>query len=484
LFVLGIDVGTQGARAIIADLEGIVKSEASVPFPPEQFASAAGRFEQDPRVWRGAMMRAVGQAVSRLVQAGYSAESVVALSVTSTSGTLCLVDDAGQPLGAAIMYSDLRASAVAEEVQAAGADLSIKLGSRFNASFALSKLRWVQQHEPSRLEQARWLLSPTDLVIGWLTGEWGATDWTNALKWGYDVVDLQWPEFIGGKLDLPMDKLPVVVAPGTVIGRVSPAAASETGLAPGTLVAAGSTDGVASQLASGAAAPGDWNSTLGTTLVLKGVTQSLLHDPKGRIYCHRHPDGYWLPGGASSTGADCLAQRFDAAKLGELNAAALDLSPTDLVIYPLARVGERLPFDVPHATGFTLGETQDERVLFAAHLEGLAYVERLCYEVVEGLGGQVGDTLYVAGGGAQSAAGLQIRADVLGKRLRVPDVAAGAMGAAILAARGYTGAPVTGLTRRMVRCRQVIEPRAIHRDAYLERYQRFLTACREREYVA
>ena len=59
--------------------------------------------------------------------------------------------------------------------------------------------------------------------------------------------------------------------------------------------------------------PGDWNSTLGTTLVLKGVSAALLRDPLGRLYCHRHPDGYWLPGGASSTGADCLAQRFAAA---------------------------------------------------------------------------------------------------------------------------------------------------------------------------
>ena len=434
MFVLGLDVGTQGARAIIVDLEGRVNSEASRAFSTEQLAAPIpGHFEQDPRQWREAAFAAIAAAVDHFTASG---NDVAALSVTSTSGTLCLVDERGEPVGTAMMYSDARASDSAEEVQAAGAALAEKLGTRFNASFALSKLRWVQRHEPERLLKARWYLSPTDLIIGWLSGRWGYTDWTNALKWGYDVIDLRWPEFIARDLGLDMDKFPHVQAPGSVIGTLSPQAARLTGLSPKTLVVAGPTDGTASQLASGAVAPGDWNSTLGTTLVLKGVSERLLNDPLGRIYSHRHPDGFWLPGGASSTGADCLAQRF-----------------------------ERFPFYPPEATGFILGVTDDERVYYAAHLEGLAYVERLAYEVLEGLGATVGDTLYVVGGGTQSAAGLQIRADVLGKRLRVPEVPSGAMGAAILAARACAFESVAAAATRMVHYRETVEPRGQSRRA-------------------
>jgi D-ribulokinase len=485
VYVLGIDVGTQGARAIVVDLAGQVHAETASAFPAEQvFSTEPGRFEQDPCVWRKAVFEAVSGAVAGFLHSGHQATDIAALSVTSTSGTLCLVDEQGEPVGAAIMYSDSRASAMAEEVQAAGSALATKLGTRFNASFALSKLHWLRSRDPQQLQRARWFLSPTDLVIGWLTGIWGHTDWANALKWGYDVVDLCWPEFIATTLGFPHEKFPQVQPPGSILGQVSAQASVLTGLMPQTLVVAGATDGVVSQLASGAVVPGDWNSTLGTTLVLKGVSTVLLRDPLGRIYSHRHPDGCWLPGGASSTGADCLAQRFDAQRLPELNARALDCCPTDLVVYPLMRRGERFPFSVPEATGFCLGETADETIYFAAHLEGLSYVEKLCYAVLQELGAAVGDTLYVAGGGTNSPAGLQIRADILERRLRVPSVASGAMGAAILAARGCVFPTLAEATASMVHYRQVIEPRLANRPAYQERYQRFLAACRERGYLS
>lgn len=484
MFVLGIDVGTQGTRALIASLDGEILSESHADFPPSQIApSETGHFEQDPHLWQEAALHVIGAAVHDFRQGGRDPQGIAALSVTSTSGTLCLVDEDGEAVGPAIMYSDTRAEAEAQEVQAAGAELAQKLGTRFSPSFALSRLRWMQHHQPERLARARWFASPTDLVIGWLSGEWGHSDWTNMLKWGYDAVDLRWPAFIEDDLGLPMEKFPAVQGPGSAVGRVTSAVGAETGLSTETLVVAGATDGTASLLASGAAAPGDWSSTLGTTLVLKGVSESLLRDPLGRIYCHRHPDGYWLPGGASSTGADCLAQRFDAERLSQLNAEARRHTPTDLLIYPLMRRGERFPFQEPEATGFMLGETEEEGAYFAAHLEGMAYVERLAYEIVEGLGASVGDTIYAAGGGTRSATGLQIRADVLGRRLQVPETPAGAMGAAILAARAAGYDSVVEATKGMVNYRQTVEPRRSLAPAYQERYQRFIQACRERGYL-
>ncbi len=484
LFVAGIDVGTQGARVIIVDLDGCVNSEASEAFPASTLVSKRpGIFEQDPRLWREAVYASLAGAMRSFRQNGGHPEQVAALAVTSTSGTLCLADVEGEPLGPAIMYSDARATAVADEVQAAGTAWADKLGSRITASFALSKLRWVQANDPGRLERARWFLSPADMVAGWLCGEQGHADWTSALKWGYDVVDLCWPGFIGEALGLPMDKMPRVQAPGSVIGPLSADAAARMGLTTETLVVAGATDGTASQIASGAVAVGDWNSTLGTTLVLKGVSEALLRDPLGRIYCHRHPDGYWLPGGASNTGADCLAQRFDRQQLETLNAAALGCSPTDLVLYPLARRGERFPFDRPDAEGFVLGDVTDVTTHYAAHLEGLAYVERLAYGVVESLGARVNDTVYAAGGGTQSRAGLQIRADVLGKRLAVAGAPSGAMGAAILAARGVAFPSVADAVKAMVRCTLTVDPRRELEKPYQQRYQRFLEACRERGYI-
>ena len=77
---------------------------------------------------------------------------------------------------------------------------------------------------------------------------------------------------------------------------------------------------------------------IGTTLVLKGVSDHLVRDPAGVVYCHRGPAGTWLPGGASSSGAGVLSREFPDADLVELTARAADRAP-DAVAYPLASTG-------------------------------------------------------------------------------------------------------------------------------------------------
>jgi len=110
MLVLGIDVGTQGARAIVADLAGVVRVEVSEAFPPETLVpTSQGAFEQDPRMWRAAVVRCLAEVVAELRGRGLDAADIAAAAVTSTSGTLCLADAQGEPVGNAIMYSDARA---------------------------------------------------------------------------------------------------------------------------------------------------------------------------------------------------------------------------------------------------------------------------------------------------------------------------------------------------------------------------------------
>jgi xylulokinase len=312
---------------VAVDPVGRLVAEGAADLPPPVQELPAGWFEQQPESWWLAACAAL-----RAVTASLGDAPVRALAASATSGTVCLVDGAGEALGAALMYSDGRARAEAEMVQAAGSVLA-RLGYRFSASFALPKLLWLARHRPGDVARARWFLAPADYLAGRLTGEWGVTDWTNALKAGYDLLARRWPPFIAG-LGLPEGCFPAVVAPGTPVGRVSPAGARATGLAVGTPLLAGATDGCASQLSTGAVAPGDWNSTLGTTLVVKGVSEALICDPLGRIYSHRHPEGHWLPGAASTTGGEALATRFAPADLDRLNARALDVAPTGLIVYP------------------------------------------------------------------------------------------------------------------------------------------------------
>lgn len=511
---LGLDIGTQGARALVCavpsegtapygsgTLEGQgenrgVIAQAAQSFLPGTIPSRlpSGYVEQSPVGWWQAAV-----ACLRGVTAAVPPELIHALSVTSTSGTLCLLDAAGEPLIPALMYNDARAGEEAAEVQAAGADLSARLGYRFNPSFALAKLLWLARHRPQVVDRACHIVHAADFLVGRLCGTYHVTDYSNALKTGYDLSPRaeggfadRWPDFIVEKLNLPVDKLPRVVAPGEVIGTVTPGAAEATGLRAGTLVVAGMTDGCAGQIAAGAVAPGDWNSTLGTTLVIKGVTECLLRDPEGRIYSHRHPDGYWLPGGASNVGGEILTRHFPGADLPALDRRAAELSPTDLIIYPLARRGERFPFVRSDAEAFVLpfrpvaatsSVESEQAILYTAYLEGVAYVERLAYETLESLGGTVGEVIHVAGGGARSDAWLEIRANVLNRELFRPIETGAAMGAAILAASRtyYTG--VIPAAQAMVQVERSVRPSPVLVERYEARYQRFRTACAERGYI-
>jgi sugar (pentulose or hexulose) kinase len=514
---VGLDVGTQGARSVAVALSGEQQDDpeaqqgagaaaaraiasATYPFPAGTTPSdLPPRYvEQRPDGWWQAALACLRQVTTQLGEAGVSPQDVGALSVTSTSGTLCLLNEAGEPLIPALMYNDSRAGEEAAEVQAAGSELANCLGYRFNASFALAKLLWVARHQLDILERARYIAHAADFITGRLCGAYDVTDYSNALKTGCDLAPQGrspigcWPDFIGGKLALPVHKLPRVIAPGEVIGTVTARAAAESGLRAGTPVVAGMTDGCAAQIAAGAVAPGDWSSTLGTTLVIKGVTEDLMRDPQGRIYSHRHPDGYWLPGGASNTGGEILESRFPGADLVALDRRAAELSPTDLVAYPLARRGERFPFVRAGAEGFVVpfggapkeaAEEASPETLFASYLEGVAYLERLAYETLVSLGAQVGDVIRVAGGGARSDDWLQIRSDVLDRALLRPTETSAAMGAAILAASRTHFDGLIPAARAVVRADRRVEPRPAMSEHYEARYRAFLAACAERGYV-
>ncbi len=481
----GIDVGTQGARSVLVREDGEVLAQGECAFERPAGPLPQGWFEQEPRAWTDAVLLAVRGALQGAASSG-AGRDVQAIGVTSTSGTLCVLDSARRPLVPAIMYNDSRSAGEADEVQQAGAALSAKLGYRFRSSFALPKILWLKRNRPDLYARADLFASPTDCVIGWLTGNWRRSDQTNVLKWGYDLLEDRWPDFIEQGLGLSPALFPAVQKPGAPAGELTAQRAEELGLPAGTPVAAGMTDGCASQVASGAVSPGDYNTTIGTTLVIKGVSERLLLDPLGRIYCHRHPEGWWLPGGASNTGAECLAIEFGPEETDARSARALERSPTQLVAYPLVGMGERFPFLDADAEAFLLGTPRDRDELFVAYLEGVACLERLAYETLDGLGAEIGEAVYSTGGGARSDAWLQIRADTLGKNVlcaRGGAATGAAMGAAVLAASLAHCGGVRDAARAMVHVEREARPRADLVDAYSAKYEQFKDECRARGYL-
>ncbi|HUR01549.1 MAG TPA: FGGY family carbohydrate kinase [Nonomuraea sp.] len=481
---IGVDLGTQSVRAMAVTDGGELLGSASRPLTSHRDGP---RHEQDPEQWWRELAAATTEALRDVPP-----ERIRGVAVAATSGTILLTGPDGQALTPGLMYDDRRATAEVERVNSVGAAVWERLGyQRMQANWALPKLLWLLRDAPPGARPAH----QNDFVNRRLVGREVATDLGNALKTGVDLIDERWPYDVFDELGVPTGTLPDVVRPGTTLGTVCAEAAAITGIPAGTPVIAGTTDGCAAQLGAGAMTPGSWNSVMGTTLVLKGVTSELIHDPLGVVYSHRAPDGSWLPGGASSTGAGVLTRDFAGRDLDALSAeAAIRFGPAVTrgssiaatgrsasatsgtagtaetavelpVTYPLVSRGERFPFVAPEAEGFTLGHPADDVERYVAILRGAAFVERLCFDYLDLLGAPVDGEIVLTGGATRSPYWTQLRADVLGRPVTLRQNAEPALGMAVLAA-GDMGDPA-----RMIRTREVVDPAGPRLD---EAYLRFV----------
>jgi len=343
---IGIDVGTQGERVVLLDARGNLLGSAE-----EAFAlNGQSREEQSPLAWWDACLRSLQQLLSQASRS-IDLRHVRAISVTSTSGTIIPIDHHHQPLHNAIMYSDTRQEQEGRACREAALTHNPDGYTAFNTSSGLPKMMWFLHHYPDKAPHIYKFIHAADFITGRLSGRYDVTDLTNVLKSGYDVQQGQWPAYIWQQLPLQQQWLQRVIPSGTPVGNIDPALAAQLGLSEEVLIVAGMTDGCASQIASGAVNPGDWNTTIGTTLVVKGVTTTAIHDPSGRLYNHRHPEGYWMPGGASNTGADWITRDFKE-QLSALETQAAAIIPTGHLSWPLMQQGERFPFIAPQARGF------------------------------------------------------------------------------------------------------------------------------------
>ncbi len=467
---LGLDLGTQGVRIVIVDGGGNIASSAEDIFKESP---------TDPSHWWEIAKDSLGSAISRLKRK----DKILSLIVTSTSGTVVCIDDDGEPLIPALMYNDPRGFEESKILNECLKDLTEKLGYKFNASYALSKILWLKNNLPEIYEKTRYFLSPTDFINLKLTGILGITDHTNALKFGFDLIDYRWPSKIE-ELGIEINKLPKVTTPGEFIGNVKRELLEEFGINYDIPVFTGLTDGTSGQIASGAVKIGESSTTLGTTLVIKCVSSSLIKDPLGRFYSHLHPEKKsWFPGGSSNVGGEALEKVFPGESYKEFDKRIENLIPSPLIVYPLVREGERFPFVNPKAVGFVIGYPSSKEELYLGYLEGVAYVERLCYEMLSKIGVESSDTIYTVGGGSRSPIWLKIRANIMNKILKRPRNATSGMGVAILGASKTLYSSLDSAVSYMVKIDTEVEPDKGLVSIYEDRYRKFIGILSEKGYI-
>ena len=475
-YFIGIDIGTQGSRVSLIDQNGNLISHKETVFE----LNDNSREEQSPQEWWNSCLRSL-QAMIFEVKRTINLEEIIGISVTSTSGTVIPLDKNWTPLHNALMYSDQRSSDVAKLCQNAAKSYINANYTGFNSSSGLSKIVWFIQNYPEKTEKIHKWIHAADFITGKLSGIWGITDYTNAFKSGYDVANYLWPDYLTEKLGISKSWLPDVVYSGKIIGSLDQALAKQLGLPNSIKITAGITDGCASQIASGAIKPGDWNTTIGTTMVIKGVCKNPIDDPAGVLYSHRHPGGYWMPGGASNTGADWVTKDFRN-DLKQLSKEANLLYPTKLLSYPLRQTGERFPFEAPQARGFE-PINMSKAIKFTANMEGVAYIERLAYEIIEGLSKEDVNVIYTAGGGSNSEAWLNIRSNVLNKHIYKMKHVTGSVGAAILAASTTYFVSLIDAAENLTQIELEIKPTTSLVNIYDNEYKGFVDLLKTKGYI-
>ncbi|MDX2214078.1 MAG: FGGY-family carbohydrate kinase [Oculatellaceae cyanobacterium bins.114] len=394
-FSLGIDFGTSGARAIAIDPHGQIQAQASLNFVGSTTLAS---------LWQTTLFDLIAAIPLEVRQ------QIGAIAINGTSSTVLVCDHNGNPLGEPLLYNDARGATQFDQIRAIAPPNHTVL----SATSSLAKLLWWVKAgvsltpKPYFLHQADWL--------GFLLhGQLGVTDYHNALKLGYDVAALEYPDWMESVSSLM--QLPRVVAPGTAIAPLTPAIATHLGLSPMCWVYAGTTDSIAAFLASGAQSPGEAVTSLGSTLVIKLLSNVRVDQARYGIYSHRLGD-LWLVGGASNTGGAVLRQFFTDDELQHFSQQINPDNISPLDYYPLLKPGERFPIHDPDLLP-RLEPRPDHPVEFLhGLLESIARIEAKGYALLQSLGATPLKQVYTAGGGAKNEIWSQLRS----RHLQVPVV--------------------------------------------------------------
>lgn len=414
MYFLGIDFGTSGARACVIDATGAVVVEDKRDFGRLEDYELAG-------VWREALWDLVA-ALPAVVRS-----ALADIALDGTSGTVLACDEELSPRHPPLLYDDGRAIAEAALI----AKTATPDHPAAAVTSGLAKILWLKKR--LGLTGARLYLNQADWLAGLLSGRVGMTDYHNALKMGLDLDDLNWPAWVDYLADV--DYLPVPLAPGTRLATVSRPRARYLGVNPGCMVHAGTTDSIAAFLAAGVHQSGDAVSSLGSTLVLKLLSDVRVESGAHGVYSHWFGTR-WLAGGASNAGGAVLRQFFDDHRLAALSAGIDATAASPLDYMPLPRQGERFPVNDPDLTPRLAPRPRDDSEFLHGLLESLARVEARGYGLLAELGATPPARVLTAGGGARNPAWTGIRARLLNVTVAPAAHTEAAYGAACLARDG------------------------------------------------
>lgn len=444
--IMGIDIGTSGCRAVIYRPDGTALANQSLDY--SLVTPQAAWAEQDPEEIYAAFLQVVSRA---MVQSKLTATELSGICFSTVMHSVIPVDNNGQPLHNMLIWADSRSQQYTEKLKQEYDVKSIygKTGCPFHPMYPLSKILWFKHERPDIFARTAKFIGIKEFIFYRLFGKYIVDKSVATATALYNFHTLDWDHELLTILGITREMLSEVVPTTFIVQGMVPALADQMGILVDTPCIIGATDGILSNIGSGAINPGQVTAMIGTSGAVRIVTDKPKVDEQMRTWCYNMTEDYWVLGGAINNGGIAFrwakdkfatTEQYVADKLHldtyEILSKYAEQKPAGsdgLIMLPFFS-GERAPYYNANARGvlFGLNLNHGKRHLIRATMEGIVYSMFSVFRALEDVTGKSGE-IRVSGSFTRSPLWVQIMADVFGRVITVPGEPEGAaFGAAIL----------------------------------------------------
>lgn len=304
-YVIGCDVGSQSAKAVVLNEDGAVIASSGSPYTMIHLRD--GWADQDPARYREALARAINDVLDI---ANIPGDEVTHITMSTQVDGVVPIDDQQRPLRNAIIWMDRRAVEQTRRLQAAiDPDRAFELtGLNLDATHTAPKMMWIADHEPDRYRAAASLPSIGGYIVAWMTGRSIQDHANSSTSLLYDIRTRDWNDELIDAAGLDRAKLPEIANAHEPAGTLLPQVAAELGLSAKCVVLVGTGDEHAACIGAGGVRPGVVVDIIGTAEPVGVASEELLFDETRLVETHAHamPDMYFIENPGFVSGGNTL----------------------------------------------------------------------------------------------------------------------------------------------------------------------------------
>lgn len=488
--IMAVDLGTSNLKGALFNLKGEEVAFKAVEY--DLYVPEKDIVENDVNKYWSTLVGIIKYLISKI---DGNTDRIIAVGTSSQGETIVPVDKKGIPLSNAIVWLDNRADEEAKEIAKnfdAGKMFKLTGNPEVSPSWPAARIKWFEKKKPDIFRNTHKFLIIEDYIIYKLTGRFVGEASVYNSSYYYDIRRFRYIDSILEYLGISEEKLPSIVKPGSYVANISQEASNQTGLSLNTRVIIGAMDQLCGAVGAGNLQNGLVSETTGTAFAMVITIDKPMFDSRTKLPCYLHavPDLYaLLP--YSFTGGMVLKwfkDNFCQDEIGRSVKEGIDVYNIMTELASKISPGSDGLIMLPHLAGAYfpeynskirgvysgIGLNHTKGHFIRAIMESLGYMMRSNIESLVSLGINI-DKIISIGGGAKSSLWCQIKSDITGIRVEVPEYSETALlGAVILTACSmgiFTS--IEEACRNFIKIKRVYNPQIRNKDLYSEGHEKY-----------